>query len=208
MHNFVFFVQNINKLIMYNIAILASGNGSNAENICRYLEGNKNISPKLIISNKSDAFVHERARNLEIPSVTFSKKEFDDGEAIVKLLLEHNIDFIVLSGFLLKISEVILHAYPNRIMNIHPALLPKYGGKGMYGDNVHKAVKANNEKETGITIHYVNDNYDEGDIIFQERVAIENMDTPDSIAQKVHQLEYKHFPSIIEKTIIQEFSKK
>ncbi len=207
MHIFVFFVQNINKLIMYNIAILASGNGSNAENICKYLKENKHIQPRLIISNKADAFVHERARKLGIPSATFSKTEFENGDSVLKLLREHQIDFVVLSGFLLKVSDTLLKAYPNKIVNIHPALLPQYGGKGMYGDNVHKAVKANNEKETGITIHYVNENYDEGNIIFQERVAIDDTDTPDTIAQKVHQLEYQFFPSVIEKTILKDLGK-
>jgi len=180
-----------------NIAILASGSGSNAENIIRYFRNNENINFSLIISNKVDAYVHERAKNLGIPSYTFSKTDFETGKAL-ELLREKQIDFIVLAGFLLKVPDNLLEAYPERIVNIHPALLPKFGGKGMYGSFVHEAVVAAKEKESGITIHYVNENYDEGQIIFQAKCEVLPTDTPDDVAQKVHILEYDFFPKVIE----------
>lgn len=183
---------------MIKIAIFASGSGSNAENIVNYFENDKNIKISLIISNKSNAFVHERAKKLGIESVTFSRNDFETSEKVVDYLKQKNIDFIVLAGFLLKVPQNLLDAYPNNIINIHPALLPKYGGKGMYGDNVHKAVLAAGETESGITIHRVNENYDEGTIIFQAKCAIDKNDTCEDVANKVHSLEYKYFPIIIE----------
>lgn len=186
---------------MTHIAIFASGNGSNAENISAYFTNNEDIEISLIISNKRDAFVHKRAKKLGIPSYTFSKSEFDDGSLIIETLREYNINFIVLAGFLLKVSQPILDAYENRIVNIHPALLPKFGGKGMYGDYVHKAVVDAGEKESGITIHYVNENYDEGNIIFQASCEVVPDDTPDDVARKVHELEYLHFPRLIEEVV-------
>ena len=179
---------------MVNVAIFASGNGSNAENIANYFSDNNNISITLIVSNKSDAYVHERAKKLRIPSVSFNKIEFADGIKILKTLKDYKIDFIVLAGFLLKVPDSILESYPESIINIHPALLPKHGGKGMYGDRVHQAVKNAGDLETGITIHYINENYDEGDIIFQSFCDVLLEDTPDDIANKVHALEYEHFP--------------
>lgn len=186
---------------MIKVAIFASGSGSNAENISKYFEDNKDIRIELIVSNKPDAFVHQRARLLGIPSVTFSKSDFDSGEKVLDVLREKQVDFIVLAGFLLKVSPSILQAYPDCIVNIHPALLPKFGGRGMYGDRVHQAVVAAREKETGITIHYVNENYDEGDTIFQAKVEVAENDSPEKVAEKVHQLEYQYFPSIIEKVL-------
>ncbi len=186
---------------MKRIAIFASGSGSNAENIVRYFSGNDEIEIALILSNKKEAFVHERAKNLGVPSYTFSKTEFDEAELILETLQQYNIDFIVLAGYLLKVSAPLLKAFPNRIINIHPALLPKYGGKGMYGDRVHRAVMEAGEKESGISIHYVNEHYDEGDIIFQASCEVLPGDTPGDIAQRVHQLEYKHFPEVIEKIV-------
>lgn len=183
---------------MIKIAIFASGSGSNAENIVNYFENDKNIKISLIISNKSNAFVHERAKKLGIESVTFSRNDFETSEKVVDYLKQKNIGFIVLAGFLLKVPKNLLDAYPNNIINIHPALLPKYGGKGMYGDNVHKAVLAAGETESGITIHRVNENYDEGTIIFQAKCAIDKNDTYEDVANKVHSLEYKYFPIIIE----------
>ncbi|GAB1416043.1 phosphoribosylglycinamide formyltransferase [Paludibacter sp.] len=180
------------------IALFASGSGSNVENIVNYFSNKSNFEFPLIISNKSDAFVHERAKNLNIPSYTLSNEDFKEGHKVVSLLKEHNIDFIVLAGFLLKISSPILEAYPNKIINIHPALLPKFGGKGMYGDHVHKAVVEAGEGESGITIHYVNENYDEGNIIFQAKCDVFKNDTPENVASKVHQLEYLHYPKVIE----------
>ncbi|OIP84197.1 MAG: phosphoribosylglycinamide formyltransferase [Porphyromonadaceae bacterium CG2_30_38_12] len=180
------------------IALFASGSGSNAENIVRYFANNQHFIFPLIVSNKSDAFVHQRAKNLEIPSVTFAKQQFESGSEIVALLHAYKVDAIVLAGFLLKIPEAILHAFPSKIVNIHPALLPKYGGKGMYGDRVHQAVKAAGENESGITIHYVNEQYDAGNIIFQAKCAVNEGDTVDDIAAKVHDLEYKYFPEVIQ----------
>jgi len=179
------------------IAILASGSGSNAENIIRYFAENKKFDFPLILSNKPDAYIHQRAALLGIPSVTFSREEFLDGVTIPDILKKHHIDCIVLAGFLLKIPQVLIDLYPNKIINIHPALLPKFGGKGMYGHHVHKAVADAGETESGITIHYVNDNYDEGNIIFQATCPISEADTPDMIAEKVHALEHEHFPRII-----------
>jgi phosphoribosylglycinamide formyltransferase-1 len=186
---------------MVNVAIFASGNGSNAENIANYFSDNNNISITLIVSNKSDAYVHERAKKLRIPSVSFNKIEFADGIKILKTLKDYKIDFIVLAGFLLKVPDSILESYPESIINIHPALLPKHGGKGMYGDRVHQAVKNAGDLETGITIHYINENYDEGDIIFQSFCDVLLEDTPDDIANKVHALEYEHYPKVIEETV-------
>jgi phosphoribosylglycinamide formyltransferase-1 len=180
------------------IALFASGSGSNAENIVHYFSQNSNFSFPLIVSNKSDAFVHSRAKKLEIPSFTFSREDFNDGEKIRILLSDYNIDCIVLAGFLLKIPQTLILAFPNRIINIHPALLPKHGGKGMYGMRVHEAVAEANEAESGITIHYVNSNYDEGSIIFQVTCPVLPTDTPEMIAEKVHALEYEHFPKVIE----------
>jgi phosphoribosylglycinamide formyltransferase-1 len=183
---------------MIKIAILASGSGSNAENIVNYFKGNNAVAIPLIISNKQDAYVHERAKKLNIESVTFSKNDFEATNLVLNRLKENDIDFIVLAGFLLKVPENILRAYPDKIINIHPALLPKHGGKGMYGDNVHKAVVEAGEKESGITIHYVNENYDEGAIIFQAKCPVDKDDTYEDVAKKVHALEYAHFPVIIE----------
>lgn len=181
-----------------NIAIFASGSGSNAENIIQYFKKSKELSFPLIISNKADAYVHQRAKNLNIKSVSFKKQDFETGEEILDLLHKFKIDAIVLAGFLLKVPESIINAYPDQIINIHPALLPKFGGKGMYGDHVHKAVRASGDTETGITIHFVNKHYDDGNIIFQAKCTVEPHDSYEDIARKVHELEYKHFPKVIE----------
>ena len=154
----------------------------------------------LIGSNKEQAYVLERAKNHQIQSFTFSKKELENG-SVKALLLLKGIDLLVLAGFMMKVPENIVAAFPKAIVNIHPALLPKFGGKGMYGMHVHTAVKAAGEKETGITIHWVNEHYDEGEIILQEKVAITETDTPEQIAEKVHQLEYKYYPKVIESLI-------
>lgn len=183
---------------MKNIAIFASGSGTNAENIIKYFDNNENINISLIISNKENALVHQRAKNLGVKSATFSKSDFDSTDKVLEFLQQNRIDFIVLAGFLLKIPHKLIEAFPNKIINIHPSLLPKHGGKGMYGDNVHKAVIDAKEKESGITIHYVNENYDEGAIIFQAQCTVEPTDTYEDVAKKVHTLEYTHFPIIIE----------
>ena len=182
---------------MKRIALLASGSGSNAENIVQYFLNSERVKFPVVLSNKKDAYVHERAKKLNIPSFTIDKSGFESGEAL-SLLKKYEIDFVVLAGFLLKVPDNILNAYPNKVINIHPALLPKYGGKGMYGSHVHEAVVANNEVESGITIHYVNENYDEGQIIFQAKCPVLLTDSANDVAEKVHALEYKHFPEVIE----------
>lgn len=198
MHNFSKYEQNYPLFMVKNIAIFASGSGSNAENIILFFKNSAFFTFPIIISNKQDAYVHERAKALRIPSVTFAKDDFSKPDKILQLLKSYHIDYIVLAGFLLKVPSEIIQAFPNKIINIHPALLPKYGGKGMYGHHVHEAVKAAGEKESGITIHYVNENYDEGNIIFQAKCRIDENDTPDDIAEKVHELEYSFFPKVIE----------
>jgi len=183
-----------------NIAIFASGSGSNAENIVRYFRGKDDVH-FFILSNNREAYVLERARKLGVPTAVFTRQELNETDKVLQILQENDIDFIVLAGFLLKIPANLIAAYPNKIVNIHPALLPKYSGKGMYGHHVHEAVVANGETESGISIHYVNEHYDEGDVIFQARCAVMPTDTADDVAQKVHQLEYEHFPQIIENII-------
>lgn len=183
---------------MINIAIFASGSGSNAENIANYFENNPNVKVAAIISNKANAFVHERAKKINIESNTFSKQQFEETSDVLDYLVLRDIDYIILAGFLLKVPNNLLTAYPNKIINIHPALLPKFGGRGMYGDNVHKAVVEANELESGITIHYINENYDEGAIIFQAKCEVLPTDTYEDVAAKVHALEYKYFPEVIE----------
>ncbi|HRZ96886.1 MAG TPA: phosphoribosylglycinamide formyltransferase [Paludibacter sp.] len=183
----------------YRIAILASGSGSNAENIIKYFSHSEQFIFPLIISNKPDAFVHKRAENLKIPSITFTREEFSEGAKVIEILKENKIDCIVLAGFLLKISTNIIEKFPDRIINIHPALLPKFGGKGMYGDKVHQAVVDAHETESGITVHFVNEKYDEGNIIFQAKCPVTADDTAETVAHKVHALEYEHFPKVIER---------
>lgn len=187
------------------IAIFASGSGTNAENIIKYFKDNLLIEVSLVICNKKDAYVLERARREKVPGLFFSKPEFEKGERILKALEEYKIDFIVLAGFLLKVPRSILDAYASKIINIHPALLPKFGGKGMYGDKVHEAVLAAHEQETGITIHYVNSEYDSGNIIFQANCPVLLSDNAHEIARRVHKLEYEYFPKIIEQTIQRTF---
>lgn len=183
---------------MKNIAVFASGSGSNAENIARYFAKSDKIRVALVLSNKPNAGVHERMRKLAIPSMTFSGEEFAEGKAVLSKLKEYAIDLIVLAGYMNKITAPLLQAYPGRIINIHPALLPKFGGKGMYGMHVHEAVVAAGEKESGITIHYVNENYDEGAPIFQATCPVLPGDGAEQVAEKVHALEYAHFPRVIQ----------
>ncbi len=183
---------------MNNIAIFASGNGTNAENIIRYFQSSEKNPVKLILSNKKDAFVLERAKKLDIPTKVFNRKEFYDDKHLLTVLEENQIDFIVLAGFLWLIPEYLIDAFPNRILNIHPALLPKYGGKGMYGMHVHREVIKQGETHSGISIHLVNKEYDKGKILFQATVPVSKNDTPDDLAQKVHELEYEHYPRVVE----------
>ena len=187
---------------MKNLALFASGNGSNVQRIAEYFSDNKNICIKLIVCNNPQAYVLERAKNLKINAVLISDKErFYHSDELLQILRQNRIDLLVLAGFLWLIPDYIIAAYPDKIMNIHPALLPKYGGKGMYGMHVHEAVVANGETESGITIHYVNSCYDEGKIIFQAKCSLSPNDTAEVVAQKVHALEYEHFPKIIEKVV-------
>jgi phosphoribosylglycinamide formyltransferase 1 len=183
---------------MRNIAIFASGAGTNAENIIKYFS-NKNLAKvSLVLSNKRQAPVLKRAEDNNIRTVFFEYKEFYVTGKVLRYLLLYKIDFIVLAGFLWLVPDTIVEQYSGRIVNIHPALLPSYGGKGMYGEAVHKAVIANHEKESGISIHYVNKFYDKGDIIFQTRCAVDPSDTASSLAEKVHALEYEFYPKVIE----------
>lgn len=186
---------------MRNIAIFASGSGTNAENIIKYFSNRKTAKVVLVLSNRREAFVLKRAADNNVRSVFFDRNEFYNSGAVLDTLVSNDIDFIVLAGFLWLVPDKILSHYNGRIINIHPALLPKYGGSGFYGDKVHKAVISNHEKESGITIHHVNKFYDEGDIIFQARCKVEPSDTPESLAERIHSLEYEHFPRIIEKMI-------
>ncbi len=183
------------------IAIFASGSGSNCENIIRYFKKSESVSIQVVVSNKADAYVLERARKLNVPSVVISKSELNDPHTMLPLMHQYAIDFIVLAGFLPLIPNFLIDVFPHRIINIHPALLPKYGGKGMYGHHVHEAVKAAGESETGMTVHWVTPVCDAGEIIAQFRVALSPDDTVDDIAEKEHQLEMEHFPKVIENII-------
>jgi phosphoribosylglycinamide formyltransferase-1 len=195
--------DNSHQLYMIRIAIFASGNGTNAQRITEYFrERSAPIAVDLILSNKPDAFVLERARNLGISSVTFSRQEFYESSRIPDLLKEHAIEYVILAGFLWLVPDSLLKVYAGRILNIHPALLPGYGGKGMYGMKVHETVISNHDKESGITIHFVNECFDEGKILFQAKCSIEETDTPASLAEKIHALEYRYFPQVIENFIL------
>lgn len=186
---------------MKRIAIFASGSGTNAQKIIEHFNAVDGIEVSLVLSNNPNAFVLERAKKLGLPSYVFDRQMFYETTQVGDILRQIGIDFIVLAGFLWLIPPDILQSWQNRIVNIHPALLPKYGGKGMYGDRVHRAVIEAGENETGITIHYVNEKYDEGEIIFQDKFAVLPGDTPESIAERIHVLEHRHFPRVIEELI-------
>ena len=181
-----------------NIAIFVSGSGTNCENIIRYFKDSEDYRMRLVVSNRADAFALERAKRLGVPSAVVPKAELNKPEVILPLLREYDIDFIVLAGFLPLIPDFLIDAFPRRIVNIHPALLPRHGGKGMWGHHVHEAVKAAGDTETGITIHYVSPICDGGEIIAQFSTAVEPDDTPETIADKVHELEMAHFPAVLE----------
>lgn len=185
---------------MKKIVIFASGSGTNAENIIRYFNATKTATVAAVFTNKADAKVIQRAEKYQVPTHVFSKNDLEQGKVLQEITILQP-DLIVLAGFLLKFPETIVAAFSDKIINIHPALLPKYGGKGMYGMHVHQAVVENKEPKTGITIHYVNENYDEGNIIFQKEVTVLVSDTPEVVATKIHQLEQDHFPAVIEKLI-------
>ena len=188
---------------MDNIAIFASGSGSNAENIIRHFNGGCTATVKLVVCNKENAKVLERAGKLNVPSVVMHREELtsETPQELLALLEEHHIDTIVLAGYLLKIPQILTTKYKGKILNIHPALLPKFGGKGMYGMNVHKAVIEAGEEESGITIHLVDAVYDNGKILFQATCPVIPTDTPESLADKIHALEKEHFPAVIESYI-------
>ena len=186
---------------MKNIAIFASGSGSNAENIANYFADSDYAQVSVIVANNPNAYVLERAKKLGIESITVTKSQFMEADTLIAELKERNIDFIVLAGFLLLVPQKYIDAYPGRIVNIHPALLPKHGGKGMYGSHVHESVVAAGDTESGITIHLIDGNYDKGTTFFQATCHVLPTDTPDDVAQKVHALEYKHFPHVIEEIL-------
>ena len=183
------------------LAILGSGNGTNAQQISEYFADRDDVKVVCIIYNKKDAYIAQRAKNLGIESHYFGRNDFYVSNAVLDYLHEKQADWIILAGFLWLVPESILQAFPNRIINIHPALLPLYGGKGMYGHHVHEAVVANHEKESGITIHIVDNNYDRGTTLFQARCTVTPDDTPDTLAEKIHLLEKEHFPRVIDRTI-------
>ena len=181
-------------------AVLVSGGGTNLENIINYFKNNPDVEISVVISNKADAYAVTRAKNHGIPCSIITRKQFEEDSELVMNTVK-GCDFIILAGCLVRIPDYMIDAYPKRIINIHPALLPKYGGKGMYGHHVHEAVKAAGEKESGITIHYVNNELDAGEHIAQFRVTLSEEDTPDTIADKVHELEMEYFPKVIEECI-------
>lgn len=183
------------------LAILGSGNGTNAQQISEYFAGRTDVEVACIIYNKKDAYIAQRAKNLGIESHYFGRSDFFQNGNVLKYLAEKKVDWVILAGFLWLVPEDMLAAYPNRIINIHPALLPKYGGKGMYGHHVHEAVVAAGEHESGITIHIVDQHYDRGTTLFQARCTVTPDDTPDTLAAKIHLLEKEHFPRVIDETI-------
>jgi len=187
---------------MHRLALFASGSGTNAENIIRYFQNEPQIKVSCICTNRPDAFVINRAKRYDVPVLIFTRTEFYQTENILNYLLENKIDWIILAGFLWLVPSYLIDHFPNRIINIHPALLPKFGGKGMYGHHVHQAVIDQKEPVSGITIHFVNHDYDRGSIIFQATCPVEPGDTPDSLAARVHELEYEFFPKIIEREIL------
>ncbi len=187
---------------MKKIAIFASGSGSNAENIIHYFKDSDSVKVTMILTNNASAGVIERGKRLDIPVVVFSRNAFSKSDTVIRLLQNNETDWIILAGFLWLVPENLIRAFPQRIINIHPALLPQYGGKGMWGHHVHEAVVRNAESHSGITIHYVNEHYDEGEIIFQARCELTPADTPETVAEKVHALEYRHFPEVIEREIL------
>ncbi|CAN5463720.1 phosphoribosylglycinamide formyltransferase [soil metagenome] len=186
----------------HRLAIFASGFGSNADAICEYFKDHSSVKVELILCDRKEAGVFKVAQNHQVPSIYLDPLLIKNPDAIVNILKEHQITFIILAGFLKLIPKEMVEVYRGRIINIHPALLPKFGGKGMYGSKVHEAVAAAGETETGITIHEVNEHYDEGDIIFQAKTAIEVSDSPQRIAEKIHALEKDFFPRIIEQQLL------
>lgn len=189
------------RMSQSRIAIFASGSGSNAEEIMRHFQQNPSNQVVLLLSNNPEAYALERARKFDVPTRVFDRKQWRESQVVLEWLAEKEVTHIVLAGFLWLIPGYLIQAYPAQIVNIHPALLPKYGGKGMYGMKVHEAVRAANDVESGITIHEVNEHYDEGKVIFQARCVIDRTDTPEDIAAKIHKLEYEHYPRVIDRWV-------
>jgi phosphoribosylglycinamide formyltransferase-1 len=187
---------------MHRLAIFASGSGTNAQRIAEYFRDHPRIRVDLILSNNPGAFVLERAQKLHIPHVVFSRQEFYGTDYVLDLLTVQNVSYLILAGFLWLVPVNILQHFAGRIVNIHPALLPRYGGKGMYGMKVHQAVLDSGDRESGITIHHVNERYDEGSVIFQARCPVMPRDTAETLAGRIHQLEYRHFPVVIEQLVL------
>lgn len=183
------------------IVIFASGSGTNAENIIRYFQNSPEVEVAAVFSNRKSAMALRRAHNLNVKALYFDRDALYHTREVLHVLQDINPELIVLAGFLWIFPDHILEKFPNRVINIHPALLPNYGGKGMYGMSVHEAIIKNKEDESGISIHYVSNKYDEGKIIFQATTPLEEMETPDSLAEKIHKLEYAHFPKVIEELL-------
>ena len=201
----VTFVRNLANMEKVNIAIFVSGSGTNCENLIRCFKDSERVRCALVVSNKPDAYALVRATNLGVPTAVAPKAQLNDADFMMPLLCQYGIDFIVLAGFLPLVPDFLIDAYPRRIVNIHPALLPKYGGKGMWGHHVHEAVKAAGEAETGMTVHWVTPVCDGGEIIAQYRCALSPDDTVDDIAEKEHQLEMKYFPQVVEQVLKETF---
>lgn len=189
-------VQHLKRL-----ALFCSGNGTNAEAIMTYFANHPTVEIAALLSNNPNAYALERARKFNVPTLVFNRSQFRESLEVLNWLFEKKVTHIVLAGFMWLVPDYLVKEYHGRIINIHPALLPKYGGKGMYGINVHQAVKAAGEKETGITIHLVNEHYDKGKVLLQARVSLQGSETPEEIAAKVHELEYRHYPDVIEKWV-------
>jgi phosphoribosylglycinamide formyltransferase-1 len=183
---------------MKHIAILASGSGTNAENIIRYFDQHPKLRVSLVLCNRKEAGVYERAERLGVPCMYIPKAGWQEEEKVLALLQQYKVEALVLAGFLLLVPEWLIQAYPDQMLNIHPALLPAYGGKGMYGANVHEAVLSNQDARSGITIHVVNEHYDEGRILAQFTCPVRHDDNPETLAARIHELEYRHYPVIIE----------
>lgn len=193
----------LNFVGMKRLAIFVSGSGTNMERIGQHFSQHPKIQASLVVCSDPRAAAISRAEKLGIETVVIDKNDFRQGDKLLKLLQEKQIDWLILAGFLWLIPAELVAAFPNRIVNIHPALLPAYGGKGMYGERVHQAVIQNQEKQSGITIHYVNNNYDEGNIVFQQSLTIATNETPESLAQRIHQLEHAFYPEVIEKLVLE-----
>jgi phosphoribosylglycinamide formyltransferase-1 len=187
---------------MKNVAIFASGEGTNAQNIIDYFRTSDKVKIVLVVTNKPTANVLNRAKKANIPTLVISRADFYESDNTIKALQAAHIDFIILAGFLWMIPENLVRTFPKKMINIHPALLPKFGGKGMYGMHVHKAVVDQKETESGISIHFVNEHYDKGEIISQHRCSLSAMDTPETVAEKIHALEQEFFPKVIEKVVL------